>query len=117
MHRDEVNRSKAEVRENLDALAVKVGELQARILRLDAFGERLGKAVGIKQDEFQFQEKPGQGGPPCCWTHDLTVPEFQRMLDEMSRVLDDRSEKLGRARLLPAWTTGWPARPSPPRCP
>ena len=45
------------------ALAVKVGELQARILRLDAFGERLAKAAGIKPTEFRFDEKPGQGGP------------------------------------------------------
>jgi murein DD-endopeptidase MepM/ murein hydrolase activator NlpD len=27
--------------------------------------------------------------------HELTVPEFQKMLDEMSKVIDDRSEKLG----------------------
>lgn len=95
LHRDEVKRSKAEVKENLDALAAKVGELQARILRLDAFGERLAKAAGIKRDEFRFDEKPGQGGPAVLVDHDLTVPEFQQMLAEMSRVLDDRSEKLG----------------------
>jgi murein DD-endopeptidase MepM/ murein hydrolase activator NlpD len=95
LHRDDAQRSQAQVKENLNALAAKVGELQARILRLDAFGERLAKAAGIKRDEFHFDEKPGQGGPMVPLDHDLTVPEFERMLDDMSRVVDDRSEKLG----------------------
>jgi len=95
LHRDDMARTEAQTKQNLDALAAKVGELQARILRLDAFGERLAKAAGIKSEEFHFDEKPGQGGPAVLVDHDLTVPEFQQMLDEMSRVLDDRSEKLG----------------------
>ena len=63
LHEDDQKRSEAEMKDNLTALAVKVGELQARILRLDAFGERLAKAAGVKHDEFRFDEKPGQGGP------------------------------------------------------
>jgi len=95
LHRDDAQRSQAEVRENLNALAAKVGELQARILRLDAFGERLAKAAGIKKEEFRFDDTPGQGGPEVLLDHELTVPEFQKMLADMSKVLDDRSEKLG----------------------
>jgi murein DD-endopeptidase MepM/ murein hydrolase activator NlpD len=74
---------------------VKLGELQARILRLDAFGERLAKAAGIKREEFRFDEKPGQGGPAVAPGRELTMPELQKMLDELSRVLDDRSDKMG----------------------
>ena len=95
LHRDDAARTEARTKENLDALAAKVGQLQARILRLDAFGQRLAKAAGIKSDEFRFDEQPPQGGPAVLLDHDLTVPEFRKMLDEMSRVVDDRSEKLG----------------------
>jgi murein DD-endopeptidase MepM/ murein hydrolase activator NlpD len=95
LHQDEAKRSEANMKENLDALAAKVGELQARILRLDAFGERLAKAAGIKREEFRFDERPGQGGPVVPLGPDLTVPQFQRMLDDMSRLVDDRGEKLG----------------------
>ena len=95
LHQDELKRSEAEMKENVHALAVKVGELQARILRLDAFGERLAKAAGIKREEFRFDEKPGQGGPAVTLGQELSVGEFHQMLAEISRVLDDRSDKLG----------------------
>jgi murein DD-endopeptidase MepM/ murein hydrolase activator NlpD len=95
LHADDQKRSEAEMRENLNSLAVKVGELQARILRLDAFGERLAKAAGIKREEFRFDEKPGQGGPAVAAGRELSVTEFNQMLAEISRVLDDRSDKLG----------------------
>jgi murein DD-endopeptidase MepM/ murein hydrolase activator NlpD len=72
-----------------------VGELQARIMRLDAFGARLGKAAGIKVEEFRFDETPGRGGPAPAAGRDLTVDEFNRLLSEISAVLDDRSDKLG----------------------
>jgi murein DD-endopeptidase MepM/ murein hydrolase activator NlpD len=96
LHEDDQKRNEAEMKENVTSLAVKVGELQARILRLDAFGERLAKAAGIKRDEFRFDEKPGQGGPaPVLGGRELSVAEFNQMLAEISRVLDDRSDKLG----------------------
>lgn len=95
LHQDDVKRSEAETKENLNALAAKIGELQARILQLDAFGERLAKAAGVKREEFRFQDKPGQGGPLASAGRSLTVPEFQQMLDDMSRTLDDRGDKLG----------------------
>ena len=95
LHQDELKRSEAEMKDNLSSLAVKVGELQARILRLDAFGERLAKAAGIKREEFRFDEKPGQGGPAVTGGPDLTLNEFQHMLAEIGRVLDDRTDKLG----------------------
>jgi murein DD-endopeptidase MepM/ murein hydrolase activator NlpD len=95
LHEDDVKRSEAEMKDNLSSLAVKVGELQARILRLDAFGERLAKAAGIKRDEFRFDEKPGQGGPAPTAGRDLSVTELNQMLAEIARILDDRSDKLG----------------------
>lgn len=95
LHQDELKRSEAEMKENLGSLAVKVGELQARIMRLDAFGERLAKAAGVKREEFRFDEKPGQGGPAPMGGRDLTMAEFQQMLLDISRTLDDRSDKMG----------------------
>ena len=95
LHEDELKRSEAETKDNLNALAAKVGELQARIMRLDAFGVRLAKAAGIKSEEFRFDETPGQGGPTPTAGRDLSMGEFNQLLAEISKVLDDRSDKLG----------------------
>jgi murein DD-endopeptidase MepM/ murein hydrolase activator NlpD len=95
LHQDDLKRSEAEMKDNLSALAVRVGELQARILRLDAFGERLAKALNLKREEFRFDEKPGQGGPMAASNRELTVEEFEQMLTDLARVLDDRGDKLG----------------------
>lgn len=45
--RDERERKDQFVRDNLSALARKLGEVQAQLLRLDAVGERVGKAAGM----------------------------------------------------------------------
>ncbi|HZZ94794.1 MAG TPA: M23 family metallopeptidase [Usitatibacter sp.] len=96
LHQDDLRRNEAQTRDSLNALAVKLGELQARILRLDAFGERLAKAAGVKQEEFRFDQKVvPQGGAAPIASRDLSMGEFQHMLDDISITLDDRSDKLG----------------------
>ena len=86
-----------EMREQLNSLAVKLGELQARLMRLDAFGERLGKAAGIKPDEFRFSETPGRGGPTpsIALSEEISFEDFESKIRDISRSLDDRSDKLG----------------------
>lgn len=85
-----------DMREQLNSLAVKLGEIQARLMRLDAFGERLGKAAGVKPDEFRFGETPGQGGPaPSSISGELSYADFRTKIAEISYILDDRSDKLG----------------------
>ncbi len=97
LHQKEMQKTETEMRDNLNSLAVKLGEIQARIMRLDAFGERLAKAAGIKPTEFRFSEPPGQGGPmpSTDLQRDITLLEFRDRLGEISRVLEDRSDKLG----------------------
>lgn len=93
----ETQKAEVEMREQISRLAIKLGELQARIMRLDAFGERLAKAAGIKPAEFNFSEAPGQGGtaPAAAFSYSLSYSEFQQKLAEFSAKLDDRSDKLG----------------------
>jgi hypothetical protein len=57
----------AEVRRNaqadLDALAMRLGQMQAQMLRLNALGERLVIQGGLDKDEFDFDAEPAVGGP------------------------------------------------------
>ena len=58
----ESERTQAFLQQNLNAMAVKLGEMQAQLMRLDALGERLSAVAGIRPSEFRFGEIPGRGG-------------------------------------------------------
>lgn len=47
---------------NMNALAVQLGALQARALRLDALGQRLAQVGKLDSAEFDFSADPGLGG-------------------------------------------------------
>ncbi len=47
----------------VNALAVKLGQLQAQSVRLDALGMRLAQAGKLDPDEFDFNQPPSVGGP------------------------------------------------------
>jgi len=46
--REEARRTQEKVQGHLNAMAVRLGELQAQMMRLDGLGERLAKVAGLK---------------------------------------------------------------------
>lgn len=85
------------VKENLTAMATKLGEMQAQLMRLDALGERVQGLAGVKPQEFNFRELPGRGGAEPAMpgmSHELSMSEFQLALDAMSRDIQYRSDYL-----------------------
>ena len=81
--------------QRLGAMAIKVGEMQAQVLRLEALGERVAKVSGIKKEEINFDRKPGRGGPllPDRGAS-ISVQDFQQELSKLARVLDDRADQM-----------------------
>ena len=89
-------KSQSYLRENLNAMAVKLGEMQAQLMRLDTLGERLAKVAGFKPQDLLFGELPGRGGALSTLPqYDLSLVELTRQLDWLTRQLDDRGDKLG----------------------
>jgi murein DD-endopeptidase MepM/ murein hydrolase activator NlpD len=93
----ESERSREFMQQNLNAMAVKIGEMQAQLTRLDALGERLSAMAGIRPQEFRFSEAPGLGGaqsttlPP----QNLTLTQFNEKLSMLSRQMEGRTDMLG----------------------
>lgn len=83
------------LRENLNAMAVRLGQMQAQLMRLDTLGERLGQLAGIKAPEAKPHDKPGQGGPFVAPARALTAEDLQHQLDQLSRQLESKSDYLG----------------------
>jgi murein DD-endopeptidase MepM/ murein hydrolase activator NlpD len=57
--RDETVQRDRFLRENLDAMAKKVGEMQAKLLKLEAMGDRVSGLAGVKAEEFKPLLRPG----------------------------------------------------------
>ncbi len=84
-------------REQLDAMAVRMAEAQARLLRLDALGERLTVMAKLDRGEFDFSKQPAVGGPEEEKTAAEVVfrkPEFMDSMDRLGKLIDDREEQL-----------------------
>ena len=89
-------KSESYLRENLNALTSKLGQMQAQLLRLDALGERLAKTAGFKPQEFMFDQPPGRGGAASTLpAYDLSLGDLNRQVDLLNKQMDDRTEKLG----------------------
>lgn len=95
MRDDESQRTQEFMRDNLNAMAIKIGEIQAKVLRLDSLGERVGSMVGIKPQELKVEEKPAQGGPLIQPTREFSSVELERQLDVLAQQVDLRSDYLG----------------------
>jgi murein DD-endopeptidase MepM/ murein hydrolase activator NlpD len=84
--------------ENMDALALRLGKLQAHVIRLDALGQRLTSMAKLDNGEFNFERPPAQGGPEDVSkdniTNTMSVPDFLKSLDELSSQLKDRDQQL-----------------------
>jgi murein DD-endopeptidase MepM/ murein hydrolase activator NlpD len=92
--RDEIERNQQFVRDNVAAMARRLGEMQAQLMRLDALGERLSKLAGIRPEEFNFRELPGRGGAAPSASRPLTFDELQGQVENVSRDVESRGDYL-----------------------
>jgi murein DD-endopeptidase MepM/ murein hydrolase activator NlpD len=85
------------MRENLNAMAVKLGQMQAQLMRLDALGERLSVLAGVKPQEFRMSETPGRGGAlsTSIPVQNLSMTELTGQLDALSKHVENRYDYMG----------------------
>jgi murein DD-endopeptidase MepM/ murein hydrolase activator NlpD len=97
VHLDESQRADSYMRQNLNAIAVQVGQMQAELLRLDTLGERLAKLAGFRPQELMFGQPPGRGGAVSTTlpSQDLSLGDLTQQLDMLTRQVEDRGDKLG----------------------
>lgn len=90
-----VEKNHEATQQRLSAMAIKVGEMQAQVMRLEALGERVAKVAGIKKEDINFDQKPGRGGPLLPGQSvAMSMGDFQEELTKLSRAVDDRTDQL-----------------------
>jgi murein DD-endopeptidase MepM/ murein hydrolase activator NlpD len=92
-----VARIQADAQRDIDALAVKLGQLQAQSVRLNALGERLTQVGKLDDGEFNFDEDPGQGGPELTTGKDegaMAPAALNQGIDDLAGQFDVQQAQL-----------------------
>ncbi len=82
--------------DTLDALAVRIAQMNARMIRLDAVGRRLTEMADIDDGEFNFDSEPALGGPeePMAAGSNVPVSEVLEAMTSLGYQLDNREAQL-----------------------
>lgn len=92
--RDEFEQRDKFLRENLDVMAQKVGEMQAKLLQMEALTERVSGLAGIPPADIKNKTgKNGAGGPLVAGRH-LTMEEAQQAIEVLNLAADRQSDLL-----------------------
>lgn len=90
-----LDETREEAQRHLDALAVHLGRIQARSLRLDALGARLADAADVEELHFDILDAPGLGGVPRGeWQEAFEIDDLFDSMQVLHNHLDDRGGKL-----------------------
>ncbi|NMM11837.1 MAG: M23 family metallopeptidase [Polaromonas sp.] len=89
MVKDESDQRERFLRENLDMMAKRLGEMQAKLLQLESLGERVSGLAGINPNEIK--STPGSGGVLIAG-RSLTMEELQTTMADMDQLTDQRAD-------------------------
>ena len=82
--------------DTLDALSIRIAQMNARMIRLDALGRRLTDMADIDDGEFDFDSNPAMGGPeePMAAGSNVAVPEMLDAMNMLGARLNNREAQL-----------------------
>ncbi len=94
--RAEFARLRQRVQDRIDVMSIRVGEINAHVIRLDALGKRLTQMANINSREFDFDVPPAVGGPEDASGPGVSaeIPDVTAMLDAAEGKLESRSNEL-----------------------
>lgn len=93
--KDELAQIERNVQQQVDALTLRLGQMQGRLLRLDALGQRFVESGLVASDEFDFDQPAAVGGPEDSLDGDsYTAPELTGMIDQLAKRIEDREQQL-----------------------
>jgi len=86
---------KQQVQLRVDAMAMRLGEVNAHVIRLDALGKRLTEMADIDSREFNFDRDPPRGGPEGDGEGmSAQVPDLSAQLRQLEQRVDLRESQL-----------------------
>jgi murein DD-endopeptidase MepM/ murein hydrolase activator NlpD len=94
--KSDLQAARGQIDGKVDAIAARVGSLNAQLIRLDALGRRLTDLAGLNRGEFDFERAPPAGGPEGSEMQggSVQVPELTNVLDTLEEQINDREQQL-----------------------
>ena len=83
------------LQDKVNALAMRVGQMNANVIRLDALGRRLTRMANLDDGEFDFSKPPPLGGGETAEGQPAQIPSLTAMVDELQGQLSSREQQLG----------------------
>ena len=87
-----INEARQSAESELDALAARLGKMQANVIRLNALGQRLVKVAKLDSKEFNFKDVPSYGGPNEV--DSVASMDFDSVIASLDKQLSSREEQL-----------------------
>jgi len=84
---------RVQLQDKVDALAMRLGMMDAHLIRLNALGKRLTEMAHINSSEFDFDHDPPLGGPEDPGAHAAAMPDLSEMINNLSQQIDQRSSQ------------------------
>jgi murein DD-endopeptidase MepM/ murein hydrolase activator NlpD len=92
----EIASLRAEVQNRVDAVAMRIGQMNAHVIRLDALGKRLTEMANIDSREFNFDSAPALGGPEGeSAGRGAEIPDLTKMLNDLEQRVQLREAQMG----------------------
>jgi murein DD-endopeptidase MepM/ murein hydrolase activator NlpD len=84
------------LQERVNALALRVGQMNANVIRVNALGRRLTRMANLNDGEFDFGNPPALGGSDSgADGQPAQIPSLTAMVDELQNQLSSREQQLG----------------------
>ena len=87
-----ISQARQSAETELDALAARLGKMQANVIRLNALGHRLVKVAKLDSKEFDFKNAPSYGGP--LENDAVASIDFDGVIANLDKQLASREEQL-----------------------
>ncbi len=92
--RDEFEQRDKFLRENLDVMAQKVGEMQAKLLQMESLTERVSGLAGIPASEVKSKTGVAGAGGPLVAGRSLSLEEVQSAVDHLQIFSEQQADLL-----------------------
>ncbi len=90
----EIKELKAELQRRVDAVAMRIGQMNAHVIRLDALGKRLTQMAKIDDREFDFESQPAVGGPESEIGAAMQAPDLNALVTGLEQKLSSRDAQM-----------------------